>query len=319
MDNISEIANRANTLRMEYTTAYESDFEEGKKKELEYLELRRKVLSMVDENINRQKSIPMKVIEEKVANKPQVKRISTGINSLDKELVTDAMKMRGVSGGLALGSFIQLAGGKGSGKSTIMMKLLTGFSLYEKVCWFDFEMGEDRVVEKLKVFNYDNEKLLYYSASRKLDDVIDEIKFLSTLGVNHFVIDSAMKITVENADRYDKFSKISSNLSELTSSLGINIYMINQISQSADEEQKLSIKHGNDAEYDADFIFFVLRLPQRDANGKVITDDTGTPLIDEENRLIRCEKNRQDERLFKVTIPKYEIITPQPVVVEYEG
>ena len=318
MDNLEEQAKKAMKLKNEYLHLYELDQnKQARSKELEYLELRKNILSSIDENIIRQKSISIRKVRERVESKPMIKRIETGIKSLDMELVSDSMKLRGISGGMALGNFVQIAGGKGVGKSSIMLSILTGFSHYEKVCWFDFEMGEDRVIQKLKDFNHNEDNMLYYAASRKLDDVVDEIKFLNASGVNHFVIDSAMKINVPNSDRYEKFSTISGRLSELTSSLGINIYMINQMSQSADGEGRLAIKHGNDAEYDADFIFFIVKVPMRNQHGKVIKDENGIPEVDHDNRMIICEKNRQDERLFKVVIPKYEIIK-SVVEIEYE-
>ena len=92
----------------------------------------------------------MSVVRKRVERKKSPKRIETGIRELDYELVNDKMKSRGERGGLALGNFIQIAGSKGSGKSSFMLKMLTGFSNYEKVSWFDFEMGEDRVIKKLK-------------------------------------------------------------------------------------------------------------------------------------------------------------------------
>ena len=302
-------AKKAFELREKYLRLYESNQDtEAKSLELEYLALRREVILESDNNIHRQKSIPMSEIKRKVNSKTKPKRIETGILSLDRELVSDEMKLNNQIGGLALGNFIQIAGSKGTGKSSFMLKIMTGFSLYEKVCWFDFEMGEDRVVSKLKAFEHDDENLLYYGASRKLSDIVDEIKFLNAIGVNHFVIDSAMKITVGGADRYDKFSTISGELSSLTSTLGINIYMINQMSQSAERDGHLSIKHGNDAEYDADFIFFLLNAPVLDENNKPVLDDAGIPKKDENKRILKCEKNRQDERLFSINIPKHEII-----------
>jgi hypothetical protein len=307
---IKEKAMAARKLKAEYTHLYDNDRnKEARIKELEYLEARREVLSLVDEDINRQRSVPIEVIKKRVAQMEKPKRVSTGINKLDAELVTDRMKEENSNsmGGMALGNFVQIAGSRGSGKTSIMMKMLTGFSHYETVCWFDFEMGERRVVEKLEQFTHNESNLLYYSASRDLKDVRDEIKLLAASGVNHFVIDSAMKIRVESSDRYDKFSVISGTMAELTSSLGINIYMINQISQSAEREGFMAIKHGNDAEYDADFIFYVL-MPKLIEDGRNVKDEMGMDVFDESKRILKCTKNRQDERLFSIELLKEDII-----------
>lgn len=316
---LEEKAKAASGLKNKYLHLYEhGTFKEAKNVELQYLQARAEVLSDVDENINRQRSVPIKVIKERVRLKPKVKRIETGIRELDYELVTEEMKTRGTKGGLSLGNFVQIAGSKGVGKSTFMLKMLTGFSNYEKVCWFDFEMGEDRVVQKLEEFTHSDDNMLYYASSRALEDVIDEIKFLNATGVNHFVVDSAMKIRVGNTDRYDKFSTISGELSALTSSLGINIYMINQMSQTAERDGYLSIKHGNDAEYDADFMLFILNLPLIE-NDKNVYDELGMMKMDEDNRIVKCTKNRQDERLFTVIVPKSSIVGIKPIEVTYES
>lgn len=318
---IEEKAQEAFLLKERYLRLYENDQDkEAREVELQFLETRREVLCMVDEDITRQRSVPIKQIKERVSKRGEIKRIETGIDVLDYELVDDKMKARGQKGGMALGNFVQITGSKGTGKSSFMLKILTGFSNYEKVCWFDFEMGEARVVDKLKKFKHNDDNLLYYSASRDIEDVVGEIKFLSQIGVSHFVVDSAMKINVSGVDRYEKFSTVSGRLSELTSSLGVNIYMINQMSQSAERDGHLSIKHGNDAEYDADFIFFLLKKPLIE-NGKNVKDDLGMNIMDETVRILKCEKNRQDERLFTVEIPKSSIegtSESEPVEIIYE-
>ena len=318
VDDIEVKAKEAFALKEKYLHLYEAgDSDEAIKVELEFLEARKEVLKMVDEDIVRQKSIPMATIKKRVLSREKKPRIETGIPELDYELVNDEMKLRHRKGGLELGNFIQISGSKGSGKSTLMLKILTGFSTTEKVSWFDFEMGEVRVVEKLSKFEHNDENLLYYSSSRELEDVVSEIKFLKQLGVNHFVIDSAMKINVSGADRYDKFSSVSSKLSELTSSLGINIYMINQMSQSSEREGFLGIKHGNDAEYDADFMFFLLKKPLLE-DGKNVKDELGINMMDESVRILKCTKNRQDERLFSVEIPKHSLEGSNPTEIVYE-
>ena len=329
MSNLEAKAKKAFDLKIKFGRMYDEDNPEAIKTEVEYLNLRKEVLTEIEEDTHKQKSEPIRIVRERVERKVAPKRISTGISVLDRELVTEDMKKRGSVGGFSLGNFIQLAGAKGTGKSSLMLKLLTGFSNHEQVGWFDFEMGEDRVVSKLRAFEHNEDNLLYYSSSRSLSDVTDEIKFLNILGVKHFVIDSAMKITVNGADRYDKFSKVSGELSTLTSYLGINIYMINQMSQSAEREGHLSIKHGNDAEYDADYIFYLVNAIKYETddygnylkkNDKRIPmhDDEGILIKDEHRRILKCDKNRQDERLFEVEIPKSAIFGIQVEVTEYK-
>jgi len=313
-------AKQAFELKNKYILEYDRDnIKEAKKLEMQYLTLRREVLTEIDNTALRQRSEPISIVRERVLNKKKPKRIETGIRELDYELVDNQMKKREIKGGFALGNFIQIAGSRGSGKSSIMMKILTGFSNYEKTCWFDFEMGESRVVEKLNDFTHNDNNLLYYSSSRQLSDVVDEIKLLNAMGVNHFVVDSAMKIIVPNLDNYNRFSVISSELSSLTSSLGINIYMINQMSQESEKTGILAIKHGNDAEYDADFIFYIVQMRSKDKNDNLMTDDFDMPIYDDDSRLLKCTKNRQDDRLFSVIIQKSSIFGIVPEIIPFQG
>ncbi len=316
---LKEKAKKAFALKEEYLMLYErEDISAASKKEMEYMALRMEVLKEIDSTNARQRSEPIKNVKKRVADREKPKRIETGIKSLDMELVNESMKHKGIPGGFALGNFIQIAGSRGSGKSSILLKILTGFSMHEKVCWFDFEMGENRVVEKLEDFTHNEDNLLYYASSRLLDDVVGEIKLLHATGINHFVIDSTMKIIVPGADNYNRFSAISSELSSLTSSLGINIYMINQLSQESEKTGILAIKHGNDAEYDADFILYVMKIRKINDRGKPESDEFGQPVFSATERLIKCTKNRQDERLFSVRIPKSEIVNTV-IEIEYEA
>ena len=94
--------------------------------------------------------------------------------------------------------------------------------------------------------------------------------------------------------------------------------MINQMAQSSEREGHLAIKHGNDAEYDADFIFYILTKPLIE-NGKNVKDELGMNIIDDSNRIIKCTKNRQDERLFTINLPKSSILGIQCEEIVYEN
>ncbi len=123
-----------------------------------------------------------------------------------------------------------------------------------------------------------------------------------------------MKVNAKGYKRgYESFSYISSVFAELTSSLGINIYLINQLSQDSERNGHLMMKHGNDAEYDADYIFFVMK------EALEAKDEYGNTQYDDNHRLIVCTKNRVDHRTFTAKISKYEIFGSDPEVVEYES
>lgn len=319
-EQLKEMAKKSIILKDKYTRLYmEDNFEEAAKAEREYAETRISVLDLQTKKVNAMKSIPMKEVKRLVSLMPKKAKITTGIRELDYELVDDDERSRGVSGGFGTGNFIQITGSKGAGKSTLMMKMMTGFSNHEKVVWFDFEMGMKRVSNKVDKFAHDEDNLMYYSGDRDLEAVQDEIKLMAAAGVKHFVIDSAMKIIVKNVDKYDRFSTISSELSATTAALDINIYMINQMSKSDEKEGHLSIKHGNDAEYDADFMFFLLKKPLIE-NGKNVYDDIGLMVMDSEVRTLVCTKDRENERdQWSVDIKKSSLEGIKAVEVEYEG
>lgn len=305
---LEDKAKKANNLKQQVAREYDTgNIDKAISLEKEYLQLRLEVINEVDEDVKKQKSITIKEVKKFVAARPMPIRRSTGIDTLDKELVGEAEYGRGKIGGFALGNFIQIVGNPAAGKSTLLMKIITNISLYERVSWFDFEMGDRRVTTKLEAFPYNEDNIFYYNSSRELKDIIDEIKFLNAMGVKYFVVDSTMKIYVKGLDEYQRNKQISNALSELTSTLEINIFAINQMNQQSAQTQTLNIKHGNDVEYDSDFVFFILALPKKE-NGKIVKDEIGQVVVDETKRAIVCHKNRQDERKFTVFIDKHELI-----------
>ena len=287
------------------------NLEESRKFEILYHESRAELLRSVDESVSLQKSIPIGEIIDWVDAQPKVIRRETGIRKLDMQLVEKVGY--GKVGGFTQGNYIQWAGSRGSGKSTILLKMMTILSLSEQVGWFDFEMGKRRVREKIRPFNFNRDNLLYYGDySRDLSSIIEEIKVLYADGVRNFVIDSTMKVEVKEAkDDYTKYSIISNKLSALTSSLGINIHIINQINATSQKDGTLGLKWGNDAEYDADYIFYIL-APKSDRK-----DDLGMDKVDETRRFLVCKKNREDEREFSIEILKTDIF-PSDIEPIYE-
>jgi KaiC/GvpD/RAD55 family RecA-like ATPase len=291
---------------------------ESIEKEKEYLKIRSEVINSVNEDIGTRKSITLDVLHNRVKSKPKLIKYETGIIPLDYELVSEKEKLRHIKGGFSLGNFIQFAGAKGAGKSSIIVKILCGFSLHQKTSWFNFEMSEDKVDDMVENFTHTKTNLFYYDGSMDIKDICDEIKYLYRDGVRHFLIDSMMKINAKGYKRgYESFSYISSTLSELTSQLGINVYLINQVSQDTEKGGGLYMKHGNDAEYDSDYIFFLVKPFKTDINKKIITID-GQPVYDEDRRVLHCTKNRDTHRLFKVDIKKSDIFGISPDVIEYE-
>lgn len=300
---IKDKKKKADALLTEFLHLRESgELEESLIVEKQYATLRIEIIDEVTAEVASRKSITMAAARVKVDAMPPVEKIRTGIFPLDTALVPDEKKIYTELGGFSLGNFIQVAGAKYAGKTTLMMKIITNFSQSEPVSWFDFEMGVQKAVSTAELFRRDEQKIHYYDGSREINDVIDEIKFLYADGVRHFVVDSMMKLYAKGHKRgYETASYISSLLSELTSSMGINIYMINQMSQSSLKDGDLFMKHGNDIEYDSDYIFFVMR---KTTGGK---DKYGLPIYDEDCRVLICTKNRVDHNTFSIEIEKKHI------------
>ncbi len=308
-------AARTKELEIEYKQLKATDMNASIAKEKEYIALRSEVLAEFDSAQREKRSENLQVVFDRVDAMPVDPKFQTGIRSLDMELVDEDEKMRHARGGFTMGNFISIAGERSAGKSTIMMKIMAGFTQTQKISWFDFEMGEKSVRRKFEKFtDAIISNVEYYGGDRDFNIIIEEIKILYAMGIRHFVIDSMMKIRVKGmASKYLEVSYVSSVLSEMTSRLGINIYMINQMNSNDQRTGTLMMKHGNDVEYDSDYIFFILKKKLDE------TDEIGLSVYDQNSRMIVCLKTRPDEdRLFNVEIPKSEILGISPEIIEYE-
>ncbi len=292
----------ADKLYHEYNSLRDNEeIEKSLAIERKYAKLRIELIDEVTQEVERRKSMSMNQVEILVDSLPKKPKIRTGIDVLDWRLRNGDIDKE--MGGFTLGNFIQIAGAKYAGKTTLMMKIMMGFSLQEKVSWFDFEMGKEKAVYKSRQFERESKNVHYYDGSRDIHDIVDEIKFLYAEGINHFVIDSMMKLTAKEYKKgYESASYISNLLSSLTSSMSINIYMINQMSQDSIKNGNLLMKHGNDVEYDSDYIFFIMR--------KILDkqDEYGRPVYDENCRVLLCTKNRVDDNTFDIEIEKKDIV-----------
>ena len=293
--NASEKANKAKELQSKYLHERSQGLKrESLSTEREYLILRKELIDEVTTEVKAKKSVSFDTIRTRVKNRKREPKRETGIRVLDLELVHESKYGRGDKGGFSLDNFIQIAGERGAGKTTLMLRLLAGLSNYETVSWFNFEMSDEKAVSSLDEFQ--NGKIEYYEGSRELSDIIDEVKFLYSTGIKHFLIDSMMKIDSKGLKRgYESFSHISSKLSELTSTLGINIYLIQQMSSESQRNNTLMMKHGNDAEYDADYMLFVVKATTGE------NDSAGQAIVDDSKRYLVCTKNRPDDQWMLLT------------------
>ena len=238
---------------------------------------------------NKIKMIEIITVEEKRAGitarelkrlvelRPKIPRYETGIEALDKNLF----------GGIEIGTFIQLAGESGVGKTHFLLEILSNIANYSKSVFFNFEMGDVRIIKRLNRLmqneaQWDN--LIIDKDSRDIDTLCNEIILYARDGVKFFTIDSKMKIEVAgNQEEHQKFSSITKRLSKLSQQHDIIIFLINQMNEADIKAKRLAFKGSGDQQYDSDISLFYVK----DNDGK---------------RTLICNKNRQDEREFRVDL-----------------
>jgi len=230
---------------------------------------------------NKRAGVTASQLRAKVDNMPNVPRYATGIKALDS--------INAFDGGIEIGSLVLLGGASGSGKSYITMEIVCNVSAYSKAVFFNLEMGERRIVSRLKK-QLTNDKqwnnLIVDSYTRSLDDIMMEIELHARDGARFFVIDSRMKIDVPGEKQeYQKISHTTKSLSALCQRLDIIIFLINQISEDDLKNKRLAFKGSGDQLYDADIALFYA-VDDEDVN----------------KRKLICSKNRQDDRGFVVDL-----------------
>ena len=233
---------------------------------------------------NEKTSITALELKNKVAAMKPAIRYETGLWYLDEHLAS----YNGVTG-LEVGSLIVLGGQSGAGKSHLMLDILSNISKYAKCVFFNFEMGDRRLNYRLgRLLKTDEQwsNFIVNAGSRDLDDLLMEINILASEGVVFFAIDSKMKISVKgNEMEYQKISSITKRLSEVAIKNDIIILLINQISEESLKTGYKSFKGSGDQLYDADMALFL-------------------SIKEEGVRELECTKNRQDEKVFKINLPK---------------
>jgi len=227
-----------------------------------------------------------------VASKPTAPRYELGITPLDEAL----------HGGIELGSFIQLAGSSGAGKTYLTLEVLSNVVNYSKAVFFNFEMSDTRIIKRLTTLLSNEDQwnnLIIDNDSRELTELCNEITLHARDGIKFFVIDSKMKIYIKNERMADhqKFSMITKELSRLSQKLDVVVFLINQISEDDLKTKRLAFKGSGDQMYDSDLALFYV-------------------LNEEGARTLICAKNRQDDNLFAIPL---ELNARGRTVLRYEA
>ena len=229
----------------------------------------------------RRAGITAKALREKVGKMKKLPRYATGVQALD---AVDAF-----DGGIEVGSLILFGGASGTGKSHLTLEIVCNIASYSTCVFFNLEMGErrlsNRLERQLKTESQWN-NLIVDSFTRKLDDIVMEIKLHASDGAKFFVIDSRMKIDIPGEKQeYLKIAQVTKTLSAICQQFDLIIFLINQISEDDLKTSRLAFKGSGDQLYDADIALFYVQHPE-----------------DENKRKLICSKNRQDERRFSVDL-----------------
>ncbi|WQV45350.1 helicase DnaB [Helicobacter pylori] len=124
--------------------------------------------------------------EEFFKSKPQIEKISTGIDFLDN--ISD--------GGFEVGQLILLSGDPESGKTLLSIKYIANAQKKYKVTYFGFEFSVRKHIETLnsKDFKLNKENYFIDDLSCEINELVSQIRGLAKEGHKLFVIDSQMKI-----------------------------------------------------------------------------------------------------------------------------
>ncbi|TET88766.1 MAG: hypothetical protein E3J96_02670 [Sulfurovum sp.] len=241
-------------------------------------------LELLQSDIAISSTVTAKELSDDVASRPNIPKYMTG-TPLDDRL----------GGGIEIGTFIQLAGESFTGKTHFVLEILANISGANKILFFNFEMGERRINNRLKhllISTEQDNNFLINSKARKLSEIIQEIKNKAKEGIKFFAIDSKMKIEVpEETEDLKAFRKISHELSKLSQQEEIIILLINQMNEQDQQNGRLAFKGGGDQMYDADIALFYMLNKTKSAEPKDWT------------RTMHCRKNRTgDEQLFRVDL-----------------
>lgn len=276
------------------------------KKEIEYIEL---VEGLKEVNVLTLKSFLNKKFDD-------VKMYPTGISAFDEYIKNEKEE-----GGLPLGAMIQFAARSGAGKTTTLIRIAVNLAKHTKIAHFNFEMSEMllhkvyRNVIKSGITDTQAENLIIVEEpDNDLESLIRSIKILHYKDkINFFIIDSRMKIDAKVWNAKENATKISHELSKLVRELGITVILINQLSEEAIKEERIVLKESGDQYYDADLIFGLGFVYEKDENNKIKKDERGHPIIIENARKFYCEKNRFGKK-YEAVIHISEIYSDYNVV-----
>lgn len=240
---------------------------------------------------------------QRAKNRKHKPKYSTGIERLDYHL----------DGGFETGVFINISGESFAGKTELCLNIVANMSNSKKVGWFNFEMGEKLFSKRLIRLTMNDSQLDNFyidEESRNIDVLLREMELLIEDGFFCFCIDSKMKINgAKGKEDHQKYSDISTRLSEFAQTKDVIILFINQMNEDDIKNKRLALKGSGDQKYDSDIVLFM-----------TLEDDKNNMKIEDRKRYLVCTKNRQTEKTFKIEIGLNEYkYNKSPVVIQFNS
>jgi len=289
---IKELKDEIQSLKIKLGNT--ADFQEEIKIKKKIAELKTKIYDMI---LNSQKGNQYVTAYELLQRKQRPPTFwETGFKFIDR------------AGGIPKGAFIQFGASSEAGKTTLTIALALRLSSYKKVCHFNFEMNENLLAKKIKMFLPNETQLNNYridSVSNDLEDLKREIMLHIQDGVEFFIIDSRMKIKAQGNSRAEKASLISNELARICQINEVTIILINQLSEESQKTGLPNLKESGDQIYDADMVWFLLKpIAKKPKGGEMVE-------FDNSYRRFIMFKNRYDEDgsgHYTTDVPKEEVI-----------
>jgi len=269
-----------------------SSIDEQIKAKKELYQNKIKMLDIIHQKQELRTGVSAREYKIRVKNKVKKPKYSTGIHRLDNLF----------GGGFETGQFINIAGESFTGKTELAMSICANISNSKKVAWFNFEMGEKNFIKRLDrvlINNVQWDNFYIDEGTRDIERLCNEIDLLAEDNYFCFGIDSRMKLqSLKHKEEYQKYSYISSKLSEFAQTRDVLIFFINQVSEQDIKSKRLAFKSSGDQKYDSDIALF-LTLEE---------DKMGLKAIEDKQRYLVCNKNRQTEKTFRIPINLIEYI-----------
>lgn len=218
-------------------------------------------------------------------NDIKFERYELGVNFLDITL----------HGGIELHKLVLVSGEYEAGKTSLCLQIMRNLAKNHKCAYFCFEfpankfvLDDDKIVDvlledgqlsALQKEAIDN-NIYIIDEGLNVDDVVANILFLASMGVKFFVIDSQMRLNVEQArNTEEEESRKFEALTNLCNKYPITIFLIVQTSKN-DTKSPLGSKKGG---HEASIMIRIEHNKAKDSNSA----------FDETSRTVIIQKNKQ--------------------------